>query len=641
MDSDRRRFLSNQNQRELYRYSQQYGYREIYPAYYSYENLWDRLKSPAFILSALCLVLAVLYQLGLQQGRIRPVPGIVWDLVVSITPARLLYFVDSWVNPPFFPRPQDPVPLPCDDAAKSELLKKILGINTNATPSNAISSWINSFVTMPLRPGPPGLTNPRFYCFRNSVIQSLATWNPYIEYLDKSAASHLAGESTRPRTLCDLLNCLRGKSTRTSSMPVPKTIAFIDRFDSWSQHDAHEYYLHLINSIDEDLKSVKSKSPRSDKNPVEGLIADRISCTTCGHYDSIRLNPFKTLDLALDSKQVPQSLSSCLDRYTTLEPYTDINCNYCTLVETQKALAETADEETKKLLSKVTQALEDGKLDDAFIGSLVKSNNLKMQRRTKMKQMAIARPPKLLAIHIERSIYSFSGAQAKNRAKLVVPLELDLGPWVLGSAEKAKEKGDASGAEEWILDPHSSMVARSKGRSRLLGPKYRLTAIVFHKGYALNSGHYLVLRNYEPPPSPEEDDGSTKAEEKPGPPTWFLVSDENVDPIESTLEKAIENRPEDVHMLFYEYIDPKPVLNEDEPESATMAPLPECTKDTTEVPNTESSKTVGEDEEEDEEERASSKIVGEDEEEEEKRASSKQLGNKMRRRKKKRASSKI
>ncbi|KAM7221740.1 hypothetical protein V8F06_002948 [Rhypophila decipiens] len=614
MDSDRRRFLSNQNQRELYQYSQQYGHRKTYSAYYSYENLWDRLESPAFILSALCLVLAVLYQLGLQQGRIRPVPGIVWDLVVSIIPARLLYFVDSWVNPPFFPRPQDPGPLPCDHTTKSELLKKILGINTNATPSNAISSWVNSFVTMaPRRPAPPGMVNPSGTdCFRNSVIQSLATWKPYIEYLDKSAAHRPPGGAvpgTPARCLCLLLNCLRG-NWRRKPHSVDEKIAFHDKFEGWSQHDAHEYYLHLINTIDKDLKS---KSPRSDRNPAEGLIADRITCTICGKYDSVQLNPFKALDLTLDSEQVPQTLSSCLDRYTAVEHYTGINCNYCTLAEARKALEEPTDEETKKLLSKVNKALEDETLDDAFIGSLVKSNKkLKMRKRKKEKQMNIARSPQLLAIHIVRALYT-GKEWRKNRAKLVVPLELDLGPWVapdLGpwierSAKKAKEKEDASDAEEWILDPCFSMEAGSKGRSKLSGPKYRLTAVVFHKGKSLNEGHYVVLRNHEPPYRPE---GETWTQDKaePGPARWFLVDDEKVIPI-SNLEKEIEDR-RDVTMLFYECIEPMTVLNEDEPESATTAPLPECTKDTTEVPNTESSKTAGEDVEE-EGERASSKTV--------------------------------
>ncbi|KAK4219368.1 hypothetical protein QBC37DRAFT_409878 [Rhypophila decipiens] len=566
MDSDRRRFLSNQNQRELYQYSQQYGHRKTYSAYYSHENLWDRLESPVFILSALCLVLAVLYQLGLQQGRIRPVPGIVWDLLVSIIPARLLYFVDSWVNPPFFPRPQDPGPLPCDHTAKSELLKKILGINTNATPSNAISSWINSFVTMPRKPGPPGLENPFYSCFRNSVLQSLATWKPYVEYLDNSAGSHGIGDN-RPRSLHSFLTRLRGNS-RNQPLPVHPVIAFRDKFDSLKQHDAHEYYLHLLNKIDEELK-LKSKSPRS-KNPVEGLTADRTVCTTCRYFGSIRLNPFKALDLALGSEQVPQSLSSCLDRYTALERYTDINCNYCTLVEAQNALKESTDEETKELLSKVTEALKDETLDDEFIGSLVKSNNLTIQKRTKTKQTVILRSPQLLAIHIERSMYSqVSQAQTKNRAKLMVPLELDLGPWVIGSAENE----DASGAEEWFMDPNSSMAARSKGRSRLLGPKYRLTAVVFHKGKTPNTGHYLAMRNHEWSPWWPS---STEAEAKPGPPPWFLCSDDVVDPIESMSEEAIANRREDVHMLFYECIDP----------------MPERTRDTTEVPNTESSKTV-------------------------------------------------
>ena len=162
MDSDARRILSGQQDRHPY----VHGHRDLYPGYYSYENIWDRLRSPSFLLSALLLALAVVYQLGLPQGRLRSLPRLSWNFLVSATPARLLYAVDNWLNPPLFPRPKllSPSPSPSHShAAKSDVLQKILGTAKPTTLINSLSKLTTDTMVYysrskdPTTEGPPGL----------------------------------------------------------------------------------------------------------------------------------------------------------------------------------------------------------------------------------------------------------------------------------------------------------------------------------------------------------------------------------------------------------------------------------------------------------------------------------------------------
>ncbi len=88
------------------------------PTYYGAENLRNRVaNNPAILVPVLVLVATVVYQAAAQNGQLPPLGSLLWDTLVRILPARLLFAFDDWLNPPLFPNPMlqtaDSHPIPC------------------------------------------------------------------------------------------------------------------------------------------------------------------------------------------------------------------------------------------------------------------------------------------------------------------------------------------------------------------------------------------------------------------------------------------------------------------------------------------------------------------------------------------------
>src|SRR5277367_7189045 len=70
------------------------------------------------------------------------------------------------------------------------------------------------------------------------------------------------------------------------------------------------------------------------------------------------------------------------------------------------------------------------------------------------KQVALARPPKDLVIHINRSIFDDFGSQRKNTASVRFPPAFDLGRWCLGIKSS---NADVKEFEHWSMTSTESM----------------------------------------------------------------------------------------------------------------------------------------------------------------------------------------
>jgi ubiquitin carboxyl-terminal hydrolase 1 len=211
----------------------------------------------------------------------------------------------------------------------------------------------------------------------------------------------------------------------------------------------------------------------------------------------------------------------------------------------------------------VQQVLEDEDFDDKTVINKCRVLKKNWVKSTKSRQAVIARAPKSLVIHINRSIFDeMTGHQYKNNADIVYSKVLDLGNWCLGSKPSVDQRPDDSIEEAWPRDPKQSMIGGMAAGIEDSPFRYGLRAVVTHFGNHGN-GHYICYRKHPFKPKEdkvEEDDsdvgmeddekqeeqGTTEKEQ------WWRLSDEAVREVSDGFVLTQSG----VFMLFYERLDP-------------------------------------------------------------------------------------
>ncbi|SPQ21715.1 41b5d75f-3645-4d09-b536-56a70377fe59 [Thermothielavioides terrestris] len=600
MNSDARRVLSQFDAFEsldLYQYYQ----------YYADGQLRHRFASASLIVSVFVLAITVLYQLAFQQGWLRSLARLLWDALVVAIPARVLFAVDRFLHPSLFPadmlRSQQPA-----RAAKSDALQRILGMNN--------ASGILSSASQAGRRGfnkqhPPG--------------SGIAEAAPGLSLRSFGGKGSHPSPTRTIDTLRDLMTELSGPSSNGRTLWTPKVLKTMS---TWQQQDAQEYYSKLLDQIDgeiakaaralQDSPGFESDSashdtesnrhsddsgysslgghsrtgsePRFARNPLEGLAAQRVACVNCGYCEGLTMIPFNCLTLTLGN--LPEhDLYERLDHYTKVEAIQGVECPKCSLLlcrNAVKALAERTGDvpEIRQRLQVLEEALEAEAFDEETLTTKCKITAKARVSSTKTKQVALARPPKSLVFHVNRSGFDeATGYMFKNSAAVRFPMTLDLGPWCLGSAgAPAKLPGEDIAAEDierWTLDPKASMVAGDRRPSRITGPIYELRAVVTHHGHHEN-GHYVCYRKHPASSIPtaskregqadlafeggvtevdREADATSEANgsapDQDGQPSrWWRLSDEDVTRVD---EETVLSQG-GVFMLFYDCVEPAAVL---------------------------------------------------------------------------------
>lgn len=307
-------------------------------------------------------------------------------------------------------------------------------------------------------------------------------------------------------------------------------------------------------------------------SPLDGLLAQRVGCLKCGYVEGLSLVPFNCLTVPLGSEWM-YDIRICLDDYTALEPITGVECVKCTLlrnkVQLERLYSQTQDS-TRDLSGSplLTQALHasvkdrlstvEGALDadDFSDNAILKKCQIPANKRvtaTKSRQAVVARAPKSLIIHVNRSVFDeATGTQRKNFAEVKYPLKLDLAPWCLGRLSSRKDEVEA--VEEWNVDPSESMhslepedLASSKIDGVGLSGQmlYNLRAVITHYGRHEN-GHYMCYRKHRL--GGKLSDKSTKENSE----AWWCFNDEEVSKVS---EKTVLGQG-NVFMLFYEKAEP-------------------------------------------------------------------------------------
>jgi ubiquitin carboxyl-terminal hydrolase 1 len=516
-----------------------------------------------------------------------PLPELLWNWIVYVTPSRLLDLLDHDVKASAMADSSDRS-IPRTHAAKSESMRRILGFDKSGGIMGSVaqagrrrlSSLPGMHLSFQEDGQPPGLGNWDNSCYQNSVLQGLASLDTFPSYLSGPKSQC---DSTGPPdmkmadSLRNLIAELKDPSNNGKRIWTPATLKSMS---SWQQQDAQEYFSKVLDEIDKEItKATKAGGPSqslksnrileilSDKgiesgkevapletgvrNPLEGLIAQRVGCTRCGYSEGLSMIPFNCLTVPL-GRAWHYDISECLDEYTKLEEIEGVECGRCTLLKTQRLLSIILDRikdspddnhvrvSTMTRMNTITEVLEDDDYDDK---TLTQKCNLPPKNRMstiKSRQAVIARPPKSLAIHVNRSLFDEqTGELKKNYAEVRFPKTLDLGPWCLGSSGKSQDMD----LEEWLLDPEQSMISGTRNPSRVHGPIYELRAIVTHFGRHEN-GHYICYRRH---PVFHETDEKTLGEEQ-----WWRLSDDDVMKVseDNVLSQG------GIFMLFYDCIEP-------------------------------------------------------------------------------------
>lgn len=676
MNSDEKRLLRHL---ESYNLDNPTIYTYIYN-YYAPSRLADRVLTPGFLLPLALLAALLYHHFSSERTGLEALPSLLWDAVVRVTPARLLFAVDSWLHPPLFPVPsmlqtQTPSSTTTSHAAKSEALRRVLGMDRPGGIMASVSqagrrslSGLSGAAPLPLLKGdtdkPAGLGNISNSCYQNSVLQGLASLRPLRAYLvsvDRRALSEDKGGAGTVHTLRELVADLNSPSNNGRTLWTPSVLKSMS---TWQQQDAQEYFSKLLDEVDREMarllaparepagyesrSSISSSSggdpspgkddtvasqhsddsgyqsmahnhhakaeagrsgPTPARNPLEGLQAQRVACTACGHSDGLSMIPFNCLTLDLgttDGRE--QSLAERLDSYTRVEAIPGVECAKCTLLKYRRLVGKlVAGAEAKGTteaqwaepfarLRAIDEALDEDEFDDATLRERCKIRPEHKVASTKTKQAVVARPPMSLVVHMNRSVFDeTTGRMWKNLAAVRFPTLLDLGPWCLGSARAPAAGGpededeDEDEREQWVLDPQSSMVAGAKRESRIVGPKYELRAVITHYGRHEN-GHYVCYRRHgrgkeeEGKPGKEEEEpaqlagddegvdgadgiaGGQEAEEEKGAvmhidegsedSQWWRLSDQDVTKVDEETVLAQSG----VFMLFYDCVDPNSTL---------------------------------------------------------------------------------
>ncbi|CAM1506679.1 Fc.00g063200.m01.CDS01 [Cosmosporella sp. VM-42] len=194
--------------------------------------------------------------------------------------------------------------------------------------------------------------------------------------------------------------------------------------------------------------------------PMEGKYESHLECQTCRYKTKPREETFCTITLA-----VPQvsstSLNACFDGIFKTEYIDDFKCEMCRLIQTKanlehdmaKSTSETYRAHAEESLRKLQFAIDtdpENPPEDIELGDIRYAPKRKIAKTTRMSLF-----PKILAIHLSRSIYGAAMTQ-KNSAKVAFPEQLPLGG---------------------IMDQR----------------KYKLLGLVTHRG-GHNSGHYEAFR---------------------------------------------------------------------------------------------------------------------------------------------------
>lgn len=331
-------------------------------------------------------------------------------------------------------------------------------------------------------------------------------------------------------------------------------------------------------------------------SPFDALLAQRTICLDCGYCEAIRHFSTSEISLSVPAFNVRTrtseitgtsacSLQECLALWSDLEQV-DWICWKCTLRNTLQAVqTDIASKGPAASIAKTNGGSANGDAHASATGSLTPAkkkrmaqlrskeakltrilqsglsedelkqasddpaspwhnvlNNIQLKKtlsRLSTKQIMISRPPRILALHLNRSSYSASSwAPAKNNRHVLFPEYLDLGAFTLQGSISLDGREAMNSSRVQGPQPET-------GQEATVESVYRLAAIVVHYG-SHSFGHYIAFKRIAEVDGGFEGVGENGDAEKDG---WLRVSDESV--TRATIQQVKQENP---YMLFYELL---------------------------------------------------------------------------------------
>lgn len=178
--------------------------------------------------------------------------------------------------------------------------------------------------------------------------------------------------------------------------------------------------------------------------PLDGITAERIGCLQCGENGGIRYSVTSSMSLNLPSEDIGSTLklSDLLNQWIKPEIIEGVSCNRCALeavrdhlLEQLKQYENKGDSIPEKLLQAFKARVEE--LNVSLSKPMVSDEDYKrlhtenMTRKcSKSKQILFLRPPPLLSIHINRSVFDPRTYMIrKNNSRVLFKSRLNLSPW--------------------------------------------------------------------------------------------------------------------------------------------------------------------------------------------------------------------
>ncbi|MCJ1411302.1 hypothetical protein MMC19_005390 [Ptychographa xylographoides] len=585
-------------------------------------------KPPSTLLAYGVLSILLIYYV-LQYLDYYPLlsnPEFLWNAIVYVTPPSLVMALDKRQRSKIFQNSMENASYSTSRtlAAKSEAMRYILGLDgagvltkfQRARSLSGLASSFRVFQSGSQSGNLPGLGNWDNSCYQNSVIQGLASLPSLLSFLNQTSSSQARDES--PSTKLALKETIQDLNDPANAGQRLWTPTELKSMSSWQQQDAQEYYSKILDEMDkESSTSVKSRpvnvgllalqnlnlgikrekpgiqtissgghnhtetedsrqsrfdqlpeelAPNFLRNPLEGLLAQRVGCLQCGYVEGLSLIPFNCLTVPL-GQGWEYDIRDCLDDYSALESISGVECSKCTILRLKKQLERlltqprpspiieslsstspisiTLYQSAQARLDAVNDALQN---EDFSENTLLKKCQIPVKNRvssTKSKQVVLARLPTSLVVHVNRSVFDeLSGTQSKNHAQVKFPKYLDLSPWCLGETKHSKIANDI--VETWSVDPSISMLPNNESDNTKASFSstrnlYILRAVITHYGRHEN-GHYICYRK-----TPLVTDVKDVSEEDG---RWWRLSDDDVAAVneENVLQQG------GVFMLFYERI---------------------------------------------------------------------------------------